>query len=475
MKMKTSLEHLPASKQEQILAIAALLQAEIPAEMIILFGSYARGDWVEDHDTRYFSDYDLLVVVAEAAQVKQLGSGNALWTRVRAIAGHVPVSPIVHDVKQLNKEIRAGQYFFVDILREGVRLHDSRRFQLASPKVLGKKERLEHARFNFRYWFNSASNFWRGAGYFMERKLDAHAAFLLHQTAERYFHAALLVFGGYKPRTHDLAALAKDTALLHPALAGALPRAEPEGERLFDLLRRAYIEARYSQSYHVTDEDLVRLRALTIDLGVRVREACVEMMGTFCGPEVVGVAHNSAVAQELADTLNPQLILMDIDLPGQNGLEATRLIKAAHPDMKIVMFTASEREAHLFEAIRNGASGYLLKGAPAEVFFSQLSALARGEVPLSPGLASRVLAEFARLGPTSTQVGAGQPESELTDRQWDILKRVARGQTYKEIGAELHLSEPAIRYHMGQIIERLHVANRTQAVAYLRRIHPLSP
>ncbi len=288
MKMKTSLEHLPASKQEQILAISRLLQAEIPAEMIILFGSHARGDWVEDHDTRYFSDYDLLVVVAEAAQVKQLGSGNALWTRVRAIAGHVPVSPIVHDVKQLNKEIRAGQYFFVDILREGVRLHDSRRFQLAVPKVLGTKERLEHARFNFRYWFNSASNFWRGAGYFMERKLDAHAAFLLHQTAERYFHAALLVFGGYKPRTHDLAVLAKDTALLHPALAGAMPRAAGEDERLFDLLRRAYIEARYSQSYHVTDEELVRLRAVTLDLGVRVREACVEMMGTFCGPEVVG-------------------------------------------------------------------------------------------------------------------------------------------------------------------------------------------
>lgn len=199
----------------------------------------------------------------------------------------------------------------------------------------------------------------------------------------------------------------------------------------------------------------------------------VRSLLTARGWQVLGVAHDGKQAQALAETLQPELILMDIDMPGLNGLEATRLIKVEHPGMKIVMFTASEREADLFEAIRNGASGYLLKGAPAEVFFDQLSALARGESPLSPGMANRLLAEFARLSTSAASVSQDQPvaipPASLTDRQWNILERVARGQTYKEIGSDLHLSEPAVRYHMGQIVERLHVSNRAEAVAYLRR------
>ncbi len=228
-----------------------------------------------------------------------------------------------------------------------------------------------------------------------------------------------------------------------------------------------------------TPTTLQRLSVLLVDDDTLFVQS-VRSLLTARGLQVLGVAHDGEQAQALAETLQPELILMDIDMPGHNGLEATRLIKAAHPDMKIVMFTASEREADLFEAIRNGASGYLLKGAPAEVFFSQLSALARGEAPLSPSLASRVLAEFARLSPTpapSREIArprADDGEDELTDRQWDILERVARGQTYKEIGADLHLSEQSIKYHMGQIIDRLHVANRVQAVAYLRRNRPSS-
>ena len=298
VKLKTSLEHLPTSKQEAIRAIAALIQAEVVTELVILFGSYARGGWVEDEETGYRSDYDLLIIVATEAEVVESAQWTDLWARARAIAGAIPVSPIVHDLKQVNREIRAGQYFFIDILREGVLLHDSRRFQLAVPKLLGPKERLEHAKYNFRYWFNSASDFWRGAGYYAERGRDAHAAFLLHQTAERYFHTALLVFTDYKPKTHDLADLAGQSALLHPALAGALPREEGEDKRLFRLLKKAYIEARYSKSYHVTEEELVELRARTLDLGKRVREACIEQMGTFCGPELVGELPEVPAADE---------------------------------------------------------------------------------------------------------------------------------------------------------------------------------
>ncbi|MEO7328159.1 MAG: HEPN domain-containing protein, partial [Minicystis sp.] len=279
--MKTSLEHLPADRQEQLTAITALLQAEVPTAKLILFGSHARGDWVDDLVTGYRSDYDLLIVVEDEAQAWDSLIPPALWEQITRIAGRVPVSVIVHSFRELNKEIRAGSYFFIDIMREGIALFDSNRFHLARPKVLGKEERLDLANVQFRKWFESASGFWKIAGHCMGQDLLPHAAFLLHQTAERYFHAALLVFTGYKPRTHDLALLFEQTAPLHPALAGALPRVEPEDERLFIVLRKAYIDARYTMSYRISIPDLEALRDKTRDLGLRVREACVEQMATL--------------------------------------------------------------------------------------------------------------------------------------------------------------------------------------------------
>src|SRR5262245_25212758 len=254
--MKTSRDHLPAHKREQIAAVLALVRAAAAVEMVILFGSYARGDWVEDLVNLYFSDFDIMVIVATEA----LAQDDALWAGIsrqaQPIGGRVPVTLLVHDIKQFNQEVRSGQYFYWDILREGVLLYDSRRFQLARPKALEPAERLALGELSFRYWFQSAREFWRGSVYYAARGLGPHAAFLLHQAAERYFHAALLVFTGYKPKTHDLEDLAKQTAPLHPALAGAMPRAEGEEERLFDLLKRAYIEARYSKSYRITGEEL---------------------------------------------------------------------------------------------------------------------------------------------------------------------------------------------------------------------------
>jgi uncharacterized protein len=297
--MKTSLDHLPAHKREQIAAIAALVRAAAPVEMVILFGSYARGDWVEDLVNAYFSDFDIMVLVATEA----LAEDDALWASVsrqaRPSGSRVPVSLLVHEIRQFNRELRSGQYFYADILREGVLLHDSRRFSLARPKALLPAERLALGERSFRYWFQSAREFWRGSVYYAGRGLGPHAAFLLHQAAERYFHAALLVFTGYKPKTHDLEDLAKQTAPLHPALAGALPRAEGEDERLFDLLKRAYIEARYSKSYRITEEELEILSERVRDLGVRVRQACVERLSSYCGPEAVGELPPEPPAVEL--------------------------------------------------------------------------------------------------------------------------------------------------------------------------------
>src|SRR5690349_6647061 len=286
--MKTSLEHLPEPKREQLAAIAALLQAEAPVEMVILFGSYARGDWVEDPEGGYYSDFDLLAVVAS----EELAHKDELWSHLsqkcRALSGRTTVTLIVHDIHEINHELRLGQYFFIDILREGVLLYNSRRYMLASPKALTPLDRLQLGLVNFRYWFRSANEFWLTARYSAARSLRAQAAFLLHQAVERHYAAATLVFTGYKHKSHNIEELANQAAALHPALEGALPRTEQEDKRLFDLLKRAYIEARYSKSYSITGGELLVLRERVLDLAARVRRACAEKLASFCGLEQVG-------------------------------------------------------------------------------------------------------------------------------------------------------------------------------------------
>jgi two-component system NarL family response regulator len=162
---------------------------------------------------------------------------------------------------------------------------------------------------------------------------------------------------------------------------------------------------------------------------------------------------------------------MDIQMPNLDGLAATRLIKAELPDVKIVMLTMSAEDTDLFEAIKNGACGYLLKTLDVEEFFSLFQGLARGEVPLSPGLASRVLGEFARQAMESKPTQPLEEKTEvLSARQIQVLTLVAQGLTYKEVGAKLNLAERTIKYHIGEIIERLHLENRSQAIQYAKGI-----
>ena len=285
--MKTSLDHLPEQKRAQLRQITALVCEAVPVDMVILFGSFARGDWVEDSIHGYFSDFDILVVVEKPGVAAKTTLWSRLTEKTRAVAAPASVSFLPHDVRELNAEIRRGQYLFLDILAEGILLYDSNRFTLATPKAATPAERLKLAEWNFTYWFTSASGFWLGAGYYMNAGMQAHAAFLLHQSVERYFHAVLLVFTGYKPKSHNIEQLAKETAQLHEALVDAMPRNAPEDAERFDLLKRAYIEARYSKSYRITDAQLTVLRAQIQDLAARVRRACKDFMEKIIGPEAV--------------------------------------------------------------------------------------------------------------------------------------------------------------------------------------------
>jgi len=190
------------------------------------------------------------------------------------------------------------------------------------------------------------------------------------------------------------------------------------------------------------------------------------------GIDVVGTAIDGLEALEKARALKPDVILMDIQMPQLNCLAATRLIKAEQPDIKIVMLTYSENDEDLFEAIKSGACGYLLKAEEIDKFFELLSGLMNGEAPLSPSLAGRVLEEFSRQGRTIRSTGQPvEKEEALTSRQIEVLTLLAQGLIYKEIGAKLFLSERTIKYHMGEIIERLHLENRRQVIEYTRRMN----
>jgi two-component system NarL family response regulator len=186
------------------------------------------------------------------------------------------------------------------------------------------------------------------------------------------------------------------------------------------------------------------------------------------GVEVLGTARDGREALERARALRPEVILLDIQMPRLDGLAALRLIKAEMPEIKVVMLTMSAEDEHLFEAIRSGASGYMLKTQDTEEFFVLLADVARGEAALSSGLAARILEEFGRQATLPPAVEKAPPPS-LSAREVEVLTLVAEGLTYKEAGAKLFVTERTIKYHMGEIVRRLHLRNRAQVIEYARR------
>jgi DNA-binding NarL/FixJ family response regulator len=185
------------------------------------------------------------------------------------------------------------------------------------------------------------------------------------------------------------------------------------------------------------------------------------------GHEVVGEAGDGIEALERTRELHPDLVLMDITMPRCGGLEATRLIKAEMPETKIVIVTVSQDDADLFEAVKSGAEGYLLKDMSNDEFERTLNGIAEGEAPLSQGLAGKILEEFARV---SRGDGArGDDRDTLTDREQEVLRLVTDGRTNREIAEALFIAESTVNFHMKNILSKLHLRNRAEAVAYALR------
>ncbi len=212
------------------------------------------------------------------------------------------------------------------------------------------------------------------------------------------------------------------------------------------------------------------MKIMVVDDHVLVRDGIVSLLNAE-GFDVVGEASNGLEAVERARELRPDLILMDITMPGVSGLEATRLIKTEMPQVTVVIVTVSDDEQDLLEAVKSGARGYLLKDLEPVEFFDSLRAIERGEAVIPRRLASHVLEEFQALALRSE---AERPADKLTTREKEVLRLVAGGSTNKEVAETLCLSENTIKFHMSKILDKLHMQNRAQVAAWAAQ-HGLAP
>jgi DNA-binding NarL/FixJ family response regulator len=186
------------------------------------------------------------------------------------------------------------------------------------------------------------------------------------------------------------------------------------------------------------------------------------------GIDVVGIAQDGHEALTRARALRPDVVLMDVTMPRLDGVDATRALKAVNPEVTVLMLTQAADDDHLFAAIAAGASGYVLKSEPTDTFLRLLEGAARGEAAISATLAGRLLSEFARLDALDRPDGTA--DDLLTARQREVLRLVADGLLYKQVAARIGVSERAVKYHMAEILARLHVHNRAEAVSSARRL-----
>jgi DNA-binding NarL/FixJ family response regulator len=209
-----------------------------------------------------------------------------------------------------------------------------------------------------------------------------------------------------------------------------------------------------------------RIRVLLADDHALFRGGIASLLATESDFEVVGQANDGRQAVEMARELMPDLILMDISMPVMDGLEATRRIKSEIPYVKIVILTVTDGERSLFEAVKNGAQGYLLKNVGPQALYGTLRGVFQGEAPISRVMAARLLEEFGR---QSREGAPPAPGAELTVREREVLEQVTRGKSNKEIAAALAIAENTVKNHLKNILEKLHLENRVQAATFALR------
>lgn len=297
LNMKSNLDHLPHSKQRELERALEIIFSEFDDAMkrassakkkdgrilkIILFGSYARGGWVDEPHTAkgYLSDYDLLVVVNQ----DQVVDFSTYWYRaedriMRETGIRRPVNFIVHTLSDVNDALLKGQYFFSDIVKEGIALYELKGEKaFIKPQPPTSEAALAEAKKHYAFWMKNAAQFLGQSQNACKEGWNNIAAFELHQAVERYYTALLLVQTNYSPATHNIRFLCSLSEEQDARLIDVWPRETKMERRSFELLKRAYVEARYSEHYAITEEELAWL-------GERA-EALKALVETICGERI---------------------------------------------------------------------------------------------------------------------------------------------------------------------------------------------
>ena len=275
--MRVDLDHLPDVQQAELARVRDTLMAEFAQAIststqpwkkngkilkIILFGSYARDDWVDEPENGYQSDFDLLVIVSHEDLTDVAGYWYIAEDKIlHDPAVQRPVNIIVHTLDEVNTALKRGEYFWVDIVRDGVALYELPQHALTAPKPLTPADAYEMARGYFDHWLGRIDSAIDGAEHYRRRGEAKDAVFTLHQATERAYICYLLARTLYFPRSHNIKFLRSLAEDQDSRLVEAWPRDSRSDRRRFELLKRAYVEARYSPSYEISSDDLDTLAA----------------------------------------------------------------------------------------------------------------------------------------------------------------------------------------------------------------------
>jgi DNA-binding NarL/FixJ family response regulator len=208
------------------------------------------------------------------------------------------------------------------------------------------------------------------------------------------------------------------------------------------------------------------VRVLVVDDQELFRRGLIMLLGGDIDIEVVGEAADGITATELAITTAPDVILLDVRMPRRTGVEACRAIKEAVPATKIIMLTVSDEEADLYESVKNGAAGYLLKDSSIEEVAQAIRVVNEGQSLISPSMAVKLIDEFKQMSKPEREQG---PALRLTERELEVLRLVAKGLNNLEVAKELFISENTVKNHVRNILEKLQLHSRMEAVMYAMR------
>jgi predicted nucleotidyltransferase/HEPN domain-containing protein len=296
--MRTDIDHLPPAKQRELERVVQILFEEFEEKIalatqdwkrkgqvlkIILYGSYARGNWVDEPHTAkgYQSDFDLLIIVSD----KRLTDRVEYWCKaddrlIRELSItqtlRTPVNFIVHTLQEVNDGLAHGRYFFMDVAKEGIALYQSDDTDLPEPKPKTPEQALAMAQEYFEEWMPSGAEFLEGFKFYMGRRSWKKAAFLLHQATENLYHCVLLVQTFYTPHVHNLAFLRTQAERIDRRLVHIWPQDSRRDRRLFEKLKAAYVKARYSKHYRISEDELAWLGERVEELGQVVHVVCSE-------------------------------------------------------------------------------------------------------------------------------------------------------------------------------------------------------